>query len=129
MLWIVSMFLLAAVALGLTRIANVGRVAIAGIAAFALLITGFRSVVVVAAGEVAVVRTFGDITGQHGEGLNLVAPWQTLNRESIRVQSARFENVSAFSAETQDVFATLEINYRVEARRAGPTTRGRHRLV
>ncbi len=116
MLWIVSMFLLAAVALGLTRIANVGRVAIAGIAAFALLITGFRSVVVVAAGEVAVVRTFGDITGQRGEGLNLVAPWQTLNRESIRVQSARFENVSAFSAETQDVFATLEINYRVEAR-------------
>ncbi len=116
MLWIVVMLLLGVVAIGATRAPAGGAPALAVVAAVAVLFTGVRSVKVVAAGEVAVVRTFGDITGQRGEGLSLIAPWETVDRESIRVQNARFENVSAFSAETQDVFATIEINYRVEDR-------------
>lgn len=117
MLWIVGMALLAVIgAVVFAAAPGVRRVLVFVLPAVALVITGLRSVIVVAAGEVAVVRTFGDITGQRGEGLGLIAPWQTIDRESIRVQSARFENVSAFSAETQDVFATLEINFRVEDR-------------
>ena len=116
MLWIVVMVLLGVVAIVATRAPAVRAPALAVVVAVAVLFTGVRSVKVVAAGEVAVVRTFGDITGQRGEGLSLIAPWETVDRESIRVQNARFENVSAFSAETQDVFATIEINYRVEDR-------------
>jgi regulator of protease activity HflC (stomatin/prohibitin superfamily) len=115
-LWIVVMVLLTVVGLVASRAPAGGAPALAVVVAVAVLFTGARSVKVVAAGEVAVVRTFGDITGQRGEGLSLIAPWETVDRESIRVQNARFENVSAFSAETQDVFATIEINYRVEDR-------------
>lgn len=93
-----------------------GRRVAAGLVALLVVTTAARSIMVVKAGEVMVVRTFGDITGQRSEGLALIAPWQTSHRESIRVQNAQFADVSAFSAETQDVYATIEINYRVEER-------------
>ncbi len=117
MVWIVLVSILGVLALVVRKIDAPFRVAATSVLVLiAVLFTGYRSVKVVKAGEVAVVRTFGDITGQRGEGLALVAPWETIHRESIRVQNARFENVTAFSAETQDVFATIEINYRVEDR-------------
>ncbi len=119
MVWIVAMTLLAVAGVAATKLlpdARTSRLAAIVVIALMVLVTGARSVKVVPSGDVLVVRTFGDITGQRGEGFGLIGPWQTVNRESIRVQNARFEDLSAFSAETQDVFATIEINYRVEAR-------------
>ncbi|MFT7601706.1 MAG: prohibitin 2 [Acidimicrobiales bacterium] len=116
MIWIIVMIALVAGLLASMSLPMFRKEGAAVALILMVMVTGFRAVKVVAAGEVAVVRTFGDITGQRGEGLGLIAPWQTVHRESIRVQNARFESVSAFSAETQDVFATIEINYRVEDR-------------
>ncbi len=118
MVWIVLMVVLVG-ALAATKLVPRGYLrlsAVSVVVGLMVLLTAGRSIKVIKAGEVAVVRTFGDITGQRGEGLGMIAPWQTIHRESIRVQSARFEEVTAFSAETQDVFATIEINYRVEDR-------------
>ncbi len=118
MVWIVLMIVLIA-ALAATKLVPRGYLRLSSVSVVVVLmvlLTAGRSIKVIKAGEVAVVRTFGDITGQRGEGLGMIAPWQTIHRESIRVQSARFEGVTAFSAETQDVFATIEINYRVEDR-------------
>ena len=41
-------------------------------------------------------------------------PWQEIRTESIRVQRARFDNVSGFSAETQDVIISTTVNYQVD---------------
>ena len=68
----------------------------------------------VEAGNVAVVYQFGEIVGSRGEGLQFIAPWQSIRTESIRVQRARFDNVSGFSAETQDVIVSTTLNYRVD---------------
>jgi len=110
------MVVLTTVGLVASRIPGIGTRIVAVVIALAVAVTLVRSVKVVPAGEVAVVTTFGDITGQRGEGLSIIGPWESVIRESIKVRNARFENISAFSAETQDVFATIEINYRVEDR-------------
>ena len=68
----------------------------------------------VEAGNVAVVYQFGEIIGQKGEGLQIIAPWQEIRTESIRVQRHQFANVSGFSSETQDVIITATVNYRVD---------------
>ena len=68
------------------------------------------------AGHVGVVYQFGEIVGQRGEGLQFVAPWQEIRTESIRVQRHRFDNVSGFSSETQDVIVSATVNYQVDPR-------------
>lgn len=102
----------------------------AGIALFVLwagLHTALASIKPVEAGHVGVVYQFGEIIGQKGEGLQFIGPWQDLRTESIQVQRHRFDNVTAFSAETQDVFVIATVNYSVSAgdvqdlyRRVGP---------
>jgi len=114
MIWIVTTAIMVVAAVAALKVPNLGAIGAAGIVGLAVIFTGIRSVKIVKAGDVAVVRTFGNITGQRDEGLNLIAPWQSVNHESIRIQNARFDDISAFSAETQDVFATIEINYRVD---------------
>lgn len=131
MTWVVSMIL----ALGICgAVFFVGRVArsgassnsperfrgtIAMVAAgvlFALwagLHTVAASVKPIEAGHVGVVYQFGEIVGQKDEGLQFIAPWQSMKTASIRVQRQRFENISAFSKETQDVFITVAVNFSV----------------
>ncbi len=65
------------------------------------------------AGHVGVVYQFGEIVGQKDEGLQFIAPWQSMKTASIRVQRQRFENITAFSKETQDVFMTVAVNFSV----------------
>lgn len=77
--------------------------------------TGVNSLQVVPSGEVGVVYRFGEIVGQRGEGLNIIAPWENLTKANIRTQKATFERVSAASAETQDVFLDISINYSLSA--------------
>lgn len=89
---------------------------VAGAVLFVLwagLHTVFASIKPVEAGHVGVVYQFGEIVGQKGEGLQVIAPWQDLRTESIQVQRFRFDNITAFSAETQDVFVVATVNYSV----------------
>ncbi len=84
---------------------------------------GLFSVHIVNSGEVGVVRTFGNITGQVGEGLQLTWPWQSVEKWNIKVQTVLPESecsdgtvncMDAFSAETQDVFVRAVINLSVD---------------
>ena len=76
--------------------------------------TAFNAIKQVEAGHIAVVYQFGEIVGQKGEGLQVIAPWQEIRTESIRVPRHRFDNVSGFSSETQDVIVSATVNYRVD---------------
>lgn len=79
------------------------------------------------AGEIGIVRSFGEIDGQLSEGANFIAPWKTVETFDIRVQKAQFRNgalnedenedalgrIEAASIETQDVFMDITVNWRV----------------
>jgi regulator of protease activity HflC (stomatin/prohibitin superfamily) len=75
--------------------------------------TAVSSLKPIEAGHVGVVYQFGEIVGQKDEGLQFIAPWQTMKTASIRVQREQFDNISAFSKETQDVFVTVAVNFSV----------------
>jgi len=77
--------------------------------------TGTNSIQAIPSGEVGVVYRFGEIVGQRGEGLNIIAPWENLAKANIRTQKATFDKVSAASAETQDVFLDISVNYSLSA--------------
>lgn len=79
-------------------------------------------------GHVGIVYTFKNITGQTGEGLQWIAPWQTLRVESVQVQkyttadlpldqlsgiAVPVGHVAAASKETQDVFIKASLIFRV----------------
>lgn len=70
-------------------------------------------------GRVLVVRTFGEITDQRGEGAQLVWPWQTTETWNIQNQliipdsscSNGYEHcLDAVSADVQDVYVQPELN-------------------
>lgn len=89
---------------------------VAGVVVLAIwagLHTVTASVKPIEAGHVGVVYQFGEIVGQKGEGLQFIAPWQSMRTESVQVQRHRFENITAFSQETQDVFVIATVNYSV----------------
>lgn len=77
------------------------------------LVTLVFSVRIVEAGSVAVVYQFGEIVDQREEGLNFIAPYQNVRYESVKVQRARFEGLTTFSSETQDVFIVATLNYSI----------------
>ena len=92
-------------------------VTVAAIIVFVLWVgahTALTALKPIEAGSVGVVYQFGEIVGQKGEGLQFIAPWQDLRTESIKVQRKRFDNVSGFSRETQDVIVSTTLNYRVD---------------
>ena len=68
------------------------------------------------AGHVGVVYQFGGIAGQVSDGFQTTWPWQSVREASIQIQRATYElgrTNAAFSAESQDVFASATINYQV----------------
>jgi regulator of protease activity HflC (stomatin/prohibitin superfamily) len=88
----------------------------------------FRSFHGVEAGHVLVVRQFGEIVGQRGDGFQTIAPWQTAEEVSTQVESRQFQmddraqiasvpgairSGPAVSEETQPVYAVVTLNYRV----------------
>jgi len=86
----------------------------------------WRSFHSVNAGHVLVVRQFGEIIGQRGDGFQTIAPWQTAEEVSTQVESQRFQmddrtgagegtisSGPAISEETQPVYAVVTLNYRV----------------
>lgn len=78
-----------------------------------VFISVWNMVYQVPAGHVGIVYTFGGITGQRGDGLQWVAPWQSIKYASVQVVSHKFEKLSSFSSETQDVFVDATINVQV----------------
>jgi regulator of protease activity HflC (stomatin/prohibitin superfamily) len=88
----------------------------------------FRSFHSVNAGHVLVVRQFGEIVGQRGDGFQTIAPWQSAEEVSAQVESRKFQmddrqgiatiedairSGPAVSSETQPVYAVVTVNYRV----------------
>ena len=88
----------------------------------------FRSFHSVDAGHVLVVRQFGEIVGQRGDGFQTIAPWQSAEEVSTQVESQQFQmddraavatheaairSGPAVSKETQPVYAVVTLNYRV----------------
>jgi regulator of protease activity HflC (stomatin/prohibitin superfamily) len=94
------------------------------------------SVHVIDAREVGVVRTFGSITGQVGEGFQLTFPWQTVEKWNVRVQVIEPDTacsngaprcMDAGSVDVQDVYVQGVLNISVNpndiqdlAREVGP---------
>ena len=68
-----------------------------------LLLVFAKPFVIVRAGTVGVVYSFGSIVGQVDEGFHLIWPWWFVTHTDIKVQRAVLEKLPSFSAETQDV--------------------------
>ena len=131
MSWVISMFLAVAICGGVFFLARLARgaasegsverlrasVIMVGAAVLFAVWVGLHtlgaSLKTVEAGHVVVVYQFGEIVGQKSEGLQFIAPWQAVKTESVQVQRHRFDNISAFSKETQDVLITATVNYSV----------------
>ncbi len=131
MSWIVSMFIVAVVCGAVFAVGRITRgsarpdsptadrgllVMIAAGVLFVLWVglhTAAASIRQVEAGHVGVVYQFGSIVGQKDEGLQFIAPWQTMRTASVQVQRAHFENIETFTKETQDVFIDATVNYSV----------------
>ena len=77
------------------------------------IVTGFMSFARVDTGHVGIVRQFGRVEGQINPGVSFIAPWKTVDSINIQVQKKTFDNLEAFSAETQNVNITTTINYSI----------------
>ncbi|MGE5059467.1 MAG: prohibitin family protein, partial [Betaproteobacteria bacterium] len=78
-----------------------------------LLLIITKPFVIVRAGEVGVIYSFGSIIGQVEEGFHLIAPWHFVTHTNIRVQRAVLDRLQSFSQETQDVFVRASLNFQV----------------
>lgn len=78
-----------------------------------IVLSVLMSIHQVDAGHVGVVYSFGEITGQTGEGIVWTAPWKEVKKANVQIQSHKFENLSAASKETQDVYLTVTLNYSI----------------
>ena len=78
-----------------------------------LLLIITKPFVIVRAGEVGVIYSFGSIFGQVEEGFHLIAPWHFVTHTNIRVQRAVLDRLQSFSQETQDVFVRASLNFQV----------------
>ena len=81
--------------------------------ALLVVVTIWNMAYQVPAGHVGIVYTFGGITGQRGDGLQWVAPWQEVHYASVQVQGHKFPKLASFSNETQDVYVDATINVQV----------------
>lgn len=97
----------------------------AGIFILWLLASAGMSVHVVDARNVGVVKTFGSITGQVGEGIQLTWPWQSVEEWDVRLKvvepDTRCSNgaekcMDAGSVDVQDVYVSGALNIEVDPR-------------
>jgi regulator of protease activity HflC (stomatin/prohibitin superfamily) len=120
---------------------NQGRLIVVGsIVAAAVLLVGFvliRAIHSVENGHIGLVKQFGDIVGTKSPGVVIIAPWQSISDVSVRIQSKTFTmdderapgSGSAVTRDNQQLFATVTLNFQVDARHAVPlykSTGGRY---
>ena len=86
---------------------------ILAVGVFLLLLAVAKPFVIVRAGTVGVVYSFGSIVGQVDEGFHVIWPWWFVTHTDIKVQRAVLDKLPSFSAETQDVFVKASLNYQV----------------
>jgi prohibitin 2 len=67
----------------------------------------------VPAGHLGIIYRFGAIDGQTGEGLQIVAPWESVYPASTQVQSRYYKSLDSFSKETQNVYVAATVNFHV----------------
>lgn len=67
----------------------------------------------VSAGHVGLVREFGALVGQLPEGVHFVAPWKEVEDVSVQIVSHKFDDLSSFSRESQDVYVSATLNTQV----------------
>lgn len=85
-----------------------------GIVGLLLLLLIFaKPFVIVRAGTVGVIYSFGSIVGQVDEGFHLIWPWWFVTHTDIKVQRAVLSKLQSFSSETQDVYVKASLNYQV----------------
>lgn len=77
------------------------------------VVTGFFSMARVDTGHVGIVRQFGRIEGQVNPGVSFIAPWKTMDSINVQVQKKTFDDLAAFSQETQNVSIKTTINYSI----------------
>jgi prohibitin 2 len=88
-----------------------GAYTVAGLMAVGwVILTIASSIYIVDAGHVGVIKTFGAIDGQVGDGPAFVAPWSDVITVSTKAQRKEFDHLAAFSKETQDVFVDATLN-------------------
>jgi regulator of protease activity HflC (stomatin/prohibitin superfamily) len=91
-----------------------GAYTVAGLMAVGwVILTIVSSIYIIDAGHVGVIKTFGEIDGQVGDGPAFVAPWSDVIEVSTRAQRKEFDALAAFSKETQDVFVDATLNLAV----------------
>ena len=78
-----------------------------------ILLLFAKPFVIVRAGTVGVIYSFGSIVGQVDEGFHLIWPWWFVTHTDIKVQRAVLDKLPSFSAETQDVYVRASLNYQV----------------
>ncbi len=93
-----------------------------------VLVTAGNMVHQVPAGHEGVVSRFGAIVAQRSDGLQIIAPWESIQNADTRIQTWAFtdnkeniadgakyagEGLSSFSEETQDVFINATLNIEV----------------
>jgi regulator of protease activity HflC (stomatin/prohibitin superfamily) len=119
MLWFSSLILAAIAVLAIIvfvpKKTSVRKAAFIGVGILVAVVTIASSVKPIPAGEVGVVYRFGEIVGQKSEGIAVVAPWEKIHKANIRTQRQTFSQVTAASAETQDVFLQITVNYSLSA--------------
>ena len=85
-----------------------------------ILVTIWSSIYQVPAGSLGIVYSFGAIVGQTDEGLQVVAPWRSVEPASTQIQSRLYgpttggdTTLNSFSIETQKVYVVATVNYHV----------------
>lgn len=78
-----------------------------------VILTLVSSINIIDAGHVGVVKTFGSIDSQIGDGPALVAPWSDVIEVSTKAEKKEFDHLGAASQETQDVFVDVTLNLAV----------------
>lgn len=86
---------------------------LAVVGALLLLLIFAKPFVIVRAGTVGVIYSFGSIIGQVEEGFHLIWPWWFITHTDIKVQRAVLSKLQSFSSETQDVIVKASLNYQV----------------
>lgn len=89
-----------------------GNFCAGALAAVWLIFTLWASVGSIPAGHAGLIYQFGAIRGQTSSGFVFVDPWQNLRDANTQTQAFKF-NLDGFSKETQNVYITATLNYRV----------------
>jgi len=85
------------------------------IACAVLFVSGtlFSSIHMIGQREVGIVTEFGKIVGQTGHGAVFVAPWQSVEKQSIAIEKYHVKKLDCFSEETQNTFVAATLNWHV----------------